>query len=390
MTELVRQDSYATATLTEKREYVSAIAQAGELLPKALWDTPKPDGQGGMIPARPSPAKVLMLAETGSMLGLHPMAALTGIHIIEGKPSLSANLLGALVRRAGHKLRVTTTGDWSEGTFVARAVLIRSDDPDFEFTVEWTRARAKQAGLDGKGNWSKYPEAMAKARAITEVIREGAPDVTMAAAYTPEELGAQVDGENGEPVEMPATREPKPQAPIQEPKPAAKPRAARKPKAAESETAAADAEAKARVKANQEARAATEAAEAEASGPVHVDSNGDVHDGSDIEADAVTGEVIDANPNPEEAAAYQRAHEEATNPDNIEDAQLVEDANQTDWEALLIEAADVNQMKKIWVDARAEGALGMNISWDGEVRILGEVITELGQKFAAIAAEQGE
>lgn len=377
MTELVRQDSYATATLTEKREYVSAIAQAGELLPKALWTTAKMVN-GVMQPAAPSPAKVLMLAETGSMLGLHPMAALTGIHIIEGKPSLSANLLGALVRRAGHKLRVTTTGSWSDGSFVARAVLIRSDDPDFEFVVEWTRARAKQAGLDGKGNWSKYPEAMAKARAITEVIREGAPDVTMAAAYTPEELGAQVDGEDGEPVEMPASREPKPQAPIQEPKPAAKPKAAAKPRAA-----------------------AKPKAEPEPSGPVHVDDNGDVHDGSEVEADVVTGEVIeeghshddqsiDADPNPEETAAYQRAHDAATNPENIEDAQLVDDAARTDWESLLAEAEDVSRMKKIWTDARAQGVLGMTITWDGVERPLGDVITELGQKFAALAAEQGE
>lgn len=213
-TELVKADAYATASLDERRAYVATIAQAGNLLPKALWD-------GG----QPSPAKVLLLAETGSMLGLHPMAALQSIHIIEGKPTLSANLLGALVRRAGHKLRVTTSGDWKTGTFVARAVLIRSDDPDFEFVVEWTPERARMAGLFGKGNWSKYPEAMAKARAVTEVIREGAPDVTIVAAYTPEELGAAEVTESGDVVNLtasngsqshsPAEPAPKPQEAVQ-------------------------------------------------------------------------------------------------------------------------------------------------------------------------------
>jgi len=218
-TELVKADAYAKASLEERRAYVSAIAQAGDLLPQSLWSKPQPDGQGGMTRPAPSPAKVLLLAETGSMLGLHPMAALQSIHIIEGKPTLSANLLAALVRRAGHRLRVTTSGDWKTGTFVARAVLIRSDDPDFEFVVEWTKERAATAGLAGKGNWNKYPEAMCKARAITEVIREGAPDVTIVAAYTPEELGAAEVTEEGEPIELKPSQEG--QAPVSAPEPEA-------------------------------------------------------------------------------------------------------------------------------------------------------------------------
>ena len=181
--------------------------RAGDLLPRSLWaPTRKQDGTPG--PPAPSPAKVLLLAETGSMLGLHPMAALQSIHIIDGKPTMSANLLSALVRRAGHKLRVTTSGNWVAGTFVARAVLVRADDPDFEFVVEWNRERADRAGLLGKrGPWATYPEAMAKARAITEVIREGAPDVSIVAAYTPEELGETNVAEDGNVVESKAQRE---------------------------------------------------------------------------------------------------------------------------------------------------------------------------------------
>jgi len=331
------------------------------------------------------------------MLGLHPMAALTGIHIIEGKPSLSANLLGALVRRAGHRLRVTTTGNWEDGTFVARAALMRSDDPDFEFVVEWTPARAKQAGLAGRGNWSKYPEAMSKARAITEVIREGAPDVTMAAAYTPEELGAQVEGEEGDPIEL--VQAPKQQAPIQdapaqpmsspadEPEPAPKPRATRKPKAKpeatpEAATAMADAEAKARVKANQEARVA---AEAKADAPV--------------EADPETGEVIDEGHSyddvphedvvvpQEDRSAYARAESAATNPDNIEDAQLVDDAEQTDFASLLAEAEDLETVRGLYREASSKGQLGLEIQWNGEARALGAVITEVGKAFADLATQ---
>jgi len=220
-TELATLDAYNRASLDERRQYVMAIAQAGELLPRTLWHQVR--NADGQVTSQPSPGKVLLLAETGAMLGIHPMAALQGVHIIEGRPTLSANLMASLVRRAGHRLRVKL-----EGTGNARravATLVRADDPDFEFKVEWTLERAKTAGLiKPNGNWEKYPEAMLKARAISEVIREGAPDALMGALYTPEELGATVDAD-GEPVELRQVQN-EPAASAAAPAPAAAPAAA--------------------------------------------------------------------------------------------------------------------------------------------------------------------
>ncbi len=204
-TDIVPASQYSRYSLAAKREYVEMIARSGDLLPQSLWTKPRPNPNGGgMIPAAPSPEKVLLLAETGDMLGLHPIAALQSIHIIEGKPTLSANIMSALVRDRGHKLRVTTKGSWAEGTFVATAVIIRKDDPDFEFSVEWSKERAQRAGLlSKKGAWQSYPEAMCKARAISEVIREGAADALMGlGAYVPEELGAANVDQDGEPIEL--------------------------------------------------------------------------------------------------------------------------------------------------------------------------------------------
>jgi hypothetical protein len=84
-------------------------------------------------------------------------------------------------------LRVT--GDDSQCT----AVLIRQDDPDFQFTATWTQAKARAAGLANKAVWKNYPAAMLRSRAITEVARMGAPDALYGVIYTPEELGAEVD-----------------------------------------------------------------------------------------------------------------------------------------------------------------------------------------------------
>lgn len=200
-TDIATVDVYARSSLEERRNYAATIAQAGALLSQSV--------RAGGAPA------VFLMAETGAMLGIHPIAALQGIHVIDGKPTLSANLLSALVRRAGHRLRVSTSGSWADGTFIARAELTRADDPDHTFIVEWTKARAQAAGLLGKrGPWQTYGEAMCKSRAITEVIREGASDVTLVPAYTPEELGANVSSD-GEPIEFTAPPQPTPAVPPQ-------------------------------------------------------------------------------------------------------------------------------------------------------------------------------
>lgn len=158
-----------------------------------------------------NPANLLFALEYADALGVSPIHAITSIHVIEGKPSASADLIGSLVRKAGHKLRVT--GDDTH----AIAVIIRADDPGFEFRAEWTMDKARAAGLTGKGVWKNYPGAMLRSRAITEVARMAAPDALYGVQYTPEELGASVNAD-GEPIDLGErpTQQPAPKA---EPKP---------------------------------------------------------------------------------------------------------------------------------------------------------------------------
>jgi hypothetical protein len=175
------------ASLPDKIQYAEHLAVSG-LLPDVY---------------RRQPANVLYAIEYGETIGIGTMAAITGVHIIKGKPSASSALISGLVRRAGHKLRVT--GNDVKGV----AVIRRADDPEFEFRSEWTLDRAVTAGLcelrNGKPyardeknrptSWEKYPAAMLKARAITEVARDACEEVLFGLHYTPEELGAEVDEE---------------------------------------------------------------------------------------------------------------------------------------------------------------------------------------------------
>lgn len=176
--EIVKAQPAAPATLPDKMHYAQALAASG-MLPKQY---------------RQQPANLLYAMEYADSLSLHPMAAITGIHVIEGKPSASAALISALVRRGGHKLRVK--GDDAK----AVAQIIRADDPEFTYECVWTMDRAKQAGLANKDVWKKYPAAMLKARAITEVARDACEEALSGMHYTPEELGAQVNAD-GEPVD---------------------------------------------------------------------------------------------------------------------------------------------------------------------------------------------
>lgn len=195
-TEIVRAQNPLPATTLDSQVQFAKLLSDADLLPKQFVG---------------KPANVLYAIEYGRTLGIAPVAAITGIHVIEGKPSASSGLIGALVRQAGHKLRVK-----SDGGRTATAQIIRSDDPDFVYEATWTLERAEQASLcqikDGKPwardrngkptAWEKYPAAMLKARAITEVARDACEDVLFGLHYTPEELGAVVD-QDGEPVNAP-------------------------------------------------------------------------------------------------------------------------------------------------------------------------------------------
>lgn len=193
--EVARVGAYATTPLSERQRYALALSEAGDLVPKNFWTKPAPAPGGGLIPARPNPGAILYMLEVAAMIGVNPMVGLTNIHIIEGKPSLSANLQAALVREAGHRLRV-----WMDGS-TAVCEIVRSDDQDFQFRVEWGDEQMNAAGLANKDNWRKYQRSMKKARAITECIREACPEVLMGATYSPDELGARTD-EMGEPIDL--------------------------------------------------------------------------------------------------------------------------------------------------------------------------------------------
>lgn len=168
MTDIVKHDPNA---LVAKMDYAKSLSHSN-LLPKSY--------QG-------NPANLLFALEYAEALGVQPIHAITSIHVINGKPAASADLIAATIRKAGHTLRVEGDDTYA----VAR--LTRADDKDYTFEARWDMDKARKAGLN-TATWKAYPGAMLRSRAITEVGRMGASDALFGVIYTPEELGAEVDG----------------------------------------------------------------------------------------------------------------------------------------------------------------------------------------------------
>lgn len=174
--------SYITANLQERAAYIARIAPS-TIIPTAY---------------RGNPANAFVAAETGAALGLEPLQALASIAVINGRATLSADLMAAVIRRAGHTLRIVENSPES-----VTAILIRADDKTFKFEVTWDKDKAVKAGLWGqRGPWSQYPAQMLRARAITEVARQGASEVLMGMIYSPEDFNATITG-IGEVIETP-------------------------------------------------------------------------------------------------------------------------------------------------------------------------------------------
>ena len=184
-------------TFAEQMQYAKTVCQ-GSLVPSAY---------------RGQPANVLIAMDFGRSMGLSPAESLYRITVINGRPSASAELIAANVRRAGHRLRVTK----DDRARTATCEIVRRDDPDFTFTATWDMAKAQQANLFGKENWRKYPMAMLTARSITECARDACPEALYGVIYTGEELGASQTGPDGaaEPVAVEATVEHAPEVDLQ-------------------------------------------------------------------------------------------------------------------------------------------------------------------------------
>lgn len=152
----------------EAQQVATQLAPA-ELLPPAL---------------RKRPADVMAIVLTGAELGLGPMASIRSIHLIDGKPTLSADLIGALVMRRPDVCEYLRLVESTAKRAVYETKRKGHPEP---VRLAWTIEQAQAAGLAGRGNWAKYPDAMLRARCNTAICRAVYPDL-VGGLYDPDEI----------------------------------------------------------------------------------------------------------------------------------------------------------------------------------------------------------
>jgi hypothetical protein len=118
-------------------------------------------------------AGVMMIMLSARELGIPAMQALNGgINIINGKAEISARMMSALIRKAGHKITLKENTDIS-----CTLVGTRCDTGEVQ-AATYTFAEAQKAGLvKPGGGWMKNPKDMVFARALSRLARQLFSDV---------------------------------------------------------------------------------------------------------------------------------------------------------------------------------------------------------------------
>ena len=144
--------------------------------------------RSALVPAalRGKPADVFIVLATGSELGLGPMQSLRGLHVIDGKVGMAADMMVALcVSKPQCEYFTLVESTDEKATYVAK----RRGEGTKEQTLTFTMAMAKAAKLTGKQNWQNFPAAMLRARCASALAKVVFPDL-LAGIYDPEELKA--------------------------------------------------------------------------------------------------------------------------------------------------------------------------------------------------------
>jgi hypothetical protein len=143
--------------------------------------------RSGMLPKGiNTPEAAAIIALKARELGIPLMVGFAHIHVINGKPAMSAELIQAQARKNLPGLIFNIIESNNDRCTVEACRPEKGSTPlKLTFTIE----DARKANLLGKDVWKQYPGAMLYARASTALLRRVCPDALMGVSYTPEELG---------------------------------------------------------------------------------------------------------------------------------------------------------------------------------------------------------
>lgn len=135
--------------------------------------------KSGMFADIKSAAQAVVKIMAGAEMGISPFQAMSGIHIIQGKPTIGAGLMASRVKASGKYnykvLEMTDSICTVEFTENGQPIGVST------FTIE----DAKKAGTK---NLDRFPRNMLFARAMSNGVRWYCPDIYEGPVYVPEEM----------------------------------------------------------------------------------------------------------------------------------------------------------------------------------------------------------
>jgi hypothetical protein len=135
--------------------------------------------ESGMFTDIKSVAQAMVKISAGQEIGIPPFASMTGIHIIQGKPTIGAGLIASRLKGSGkYDYRVVEASEKvCSIDFFQGATKIGNST----FTIEDAR-KALTKNID------KFPKNMLFARAISNGVKWYCPDIFSGPVYVPEEM----------------------------------------------------------------------------------------------------------------------------------------------------------------------------------------------------------
>jgi len=150
--------------------------------------------ESGMFADIKSAAQAVVKITAGAEMGIPPFASMSGIHIIQGKPTIGAGLLAARVKGSGkYNYKVV---EQSEKVCIIDFYEGAEKIGTSKFTIE----DAKKAGTK---NLEKFPSNMLFARAMSNGVKWFTPDLFAGPVYVPGEIEPVVEDTTAEVVEQP-------------------------------------------------------------------------------------------------------------------------------------------------------------------------------------------
>lgn len=155
----------------------------------------------GLLPDSISePEQVMTIVQHGKELGLTPHIALNNIHVIAGRPTVGASMLGAMLKKAGVEWIITRDFEQVEGDkenkMTTYKFMWKSRVTGGVLTVEHsvTWKQLILAGYTTKSNYKTFPKEMMRARCLSSGVRAYFPEILMG-MYTDVEM-SDVHGYN--------------------------------------------------------------------------------------------------------------------------------------------------------------------------------------------------